>query len=81
MKPGVIVNGEVEHDCSTSRSVGWFLEGVVGIAWAGKRDLNLTLTGVTDGYEKEECSADYVKNSMIPLLKRFGIGIEEVRGG
>jgi len=27
-KPGIIVGGKTSHDCGTSRSIGWFLEGM-----------------------------------------------------
>ena len=28
-KPGIIVGGVVEHDCSTQRPIGYYLEGLV----------------------------------------------------
>ncbi|GMH81364.1 hypothetical protein TrVE_jg8737 [Triparma verrucosa] len=80
MRPGIVINGEVSHDCSVSRSIGWFLEGVLPLASFGKRDLKLTLTGVTDGYENEEVSIDYIKASMLPVLKEFGVGADESEG-
>lgn len=80
MRPGIVINGEVSHVCCVSRSIGWFLEGILPLAAFGKRDLKLTLTGVTDGYENEEVSIDYIKASMLPVLKEFGVGADESEG-
>ena len=77
IKPGFVVNGDVEHECCLTRSIGWYLEGILPLACFGKADLRLDVTGVTDGFENSEASVDYVKNSMLPLLKRFGVGADE----
>lgn len=76
-KPGVLLGGEVEHDCPTSKSVGWFLEGILPIAPFGKESLHLTLKGVTDGTADMDPSPDYLKASILPLLSQFGIESED----
>lgn len=30
--PGFIMGGYIEHDCGTTRSIGWFLEALVALA-------------------------------------------------
>jgi RNA 3'-terminal phosphate cyclase-like protein len=72
-KPGLLLGGNVQHDCPTSRSVGWFLEGILPLAAFGKEPLHLTLSGVTDGTANIDPSPDYLRASIIPLLSQFGI--------
>ena len=58
-KPGVIVGGaNLSHDCPPSRSVGYFLEGLVLLAPFGKHDLSITLRGVTN--DEQDISVQYV---------------------
>ena len=76
LRPGVIVNGDVTHECSNARSVAYYLEGLLPLAPFGKSDLRLTLTGVTDGLENEECSVDFLAASFVPLYRHFGVGVE-----
>ena len=81
-KPGVLLGGEIEHDCPVgedgySRSVGWFLEGVFPLAAFGKEPLQLTLGGVTDGTSDVDPSPDYLSASFIPLMIKLGIGADD----
>lgn len=79
-KPGVLLGGDIEHDCPVGgfgRSVGWFLEGIFPLAAFGKEPLQLTLNGVTDGTSDIDPSVDYLSSSFIPLLIKFGIGVDD----
>ncbi|KAL7549785.1 hypothetical protein ACHAWF_015641 [Thalassiosira exigua] len=76
-KPGVLLGGEVEHDCpagDNGRSVGWFLEGIFPLAAFGKEPLDLTLRGITDGTSDVDPSPDYLTASFVPTMVRLGIG-------
>ncbi|KAL7543140.1 hypothetical protein ACHAXR_012436 [Thalassiosira sp. AJA248-18] len=80
-KPGVLLGGEIEHDCpvgspisgGSGRSVGWFLEGIFPLAAFGKEPLQLTLRGVTDGTSDVDPSPDYLSSTFIPLMIKLGI--------
>lgn len=78
-KPGVLLGGDIEHDCpvNNGRSVGWYLEGIFPIAAFGKEPLQLTLRGVTDGTSDVDPSPDYLSASFIPLMIKLGIGGED----
>ena len=76
-KPGGLLGGEVEHTCPTSRSIGWFLEGILPLAPFGKEALEVTFHGITDGLCEIDPSADYWKRSTIQLFQKFGIGTDE----
>ncbi|KAF5389806.1 hypothetical protein D9757_003724 [Collybiopsis confluens] len=47
LTPGIIAGGPLVHDCSLTRSVGYFLEPIIMLAPFAKRPLQLTLRGIT----------------------------------
>lgn len=47
LRPGIILGGTLQHDCPTSRSIGYFLEPIVRLAPFAKKPMHLTLKGIT----------------------------------
>lgn len=45
--PGTISGGAVTHDCGSTRGIGYFLEWLAVIAPFAKREMSLTLKGLT----------------------------------
>lgn len=76
-QPGVLLGGDIEHQCPDSRSIGWFLEGILPLAPFGKEPFSIMFLGITDGCNETDPSPDYLKTSAIPLLSQFGVGIDE----
>ncbi|GAA5936137.1 rRNA-processing endoribonuclease [Sporobolomyces koalae] len=67
--PGTISGGSVIHNCDLGRSIGWYLEPLLVIAPFGKKELNLTLRGLTtDG---RDASVDTIRTSGLPHLAMF----------
>jgi hypothetical protein len=67
--PGTLTGGSVQHTCPTRRSIGWYLEPILAIAPFCKKELGLTLRGVTtDG---KDASADTLRTSFLPHLAIF----------
>ncbi|KAG7352125.1 18S rRNA biogenesis protein RCL1 [Nitzschia inconspicua] len=75
-RPGTLLGGEHHHECPDSRSIGWFLEGILPLAPFGKESLSITFTGLTDGCCETDPSPDYWQRSALPLFSHFGIGID-----
>lgn len=71
-KPGILTGGRIVHDCGTSRSIGWYMEGILPLAIFCKQNVQLTLTGITNDHS--DLSVDILKNVTLPLLRNFGIG-------
>lgn len=46
--PGLLYGGELEHDCSLQRSIGYYLEGIMILAPFCKEPINLKLRGITN---------------------------------
>ncbi|KAJ3212963.1 rRNA-processing endoribonuclease [Dinochytrium kinnereticum] len=68
-RPGVIYGGKVEHDCPTSRGIGYFLEPLIALAPFAKNPLLLILTGVTNN--NVDVCVDTIRTVTLPNLKRF----------
>ena len=47
-RPGVIIGGKIQHDCPSSRAIGYFLEPMVALAPFAKIACQLTLSGITN---------------------------------
>ena len=61
----------VEHDCGLSRSIGWFIEGVLPLAlFCGGGGVLLTLRGIT--HDGLDLTVDALQAVTLPLLQNFG---------
>ncbi|XP_062845168.1 RNA 3'-terminal phosphate cyclase-like protein [Trichomycterus rosablanca] len=70
-QPGLLYGGNVEHECSTQRSVGYYLEALIMLAPFMKKPLKAVLKGVTN--DPADPSVDLLKATAVPLMKKFGI--------
>lgn len=71
-KPGMLVGGdEIVHQCPNSRSIGYYIEGLLLIAPFCQNPVSITFTGVT--YHSKDISVDILRTVSIPLLKQFGV--------
>eukprot|EP01080_Neovahlkampfia_damariscottae_P003135 gene3135-5451_t len=71
-KPGVILGGShLTHDCSLSRGMGYFLEGLVCLAPFAKKPISIKLTGITN--HSRDLSVDTFRNTTLILMKKFGL--------
>lgn len=50
-KPGIIYGGEVQFRCPMSRTIGYYLEMMLALAPFAKFPFQLTLFGITNGFE------------------------------
>ena len=68
-QPGSLNGGRIDHQCSLTRGIGYWLEPILALAPFCKDPLHLTLTGVTN--HQLDPSPDMIKQSCLPVLKRF----------
>ncbi|XP_024878230.1 probable RNA 3'-terminal phosphate cyclase-like protein [Temnothorax curvispinosus] len=74
--PGLLSGGELEHDCSLQRGIGYYLEAVMILAPFCKNSIDLKLRGVTNN--TIDPSVDRIQTAGIPILKRFLAGDNEI---
>lgn len=67
--PGLLLGGQLRHDCHISRAISYYLEALLCLAPFCKKPLQITLTGITN--DDIDCSVDAIKLSSLPVLKRF----------
>lgn len=70
-KPGYLTGGDIEHDCSLSRGIGYLLEPVLLLGLFGKKPLRITLRGITN--HTKDPSVDAFRTVTLPLLKNLGV--------
>ena len=70
-RPGLLTGGSITHDCCLSRSIGWFLEGILPLAPFCKANLALDLSGITN--DGMDISVDTLNGVTLPFLRNFGI--------
>jgi RNA 3'-terminal phosphate cyclase-like protein len=70
-RPGIIIGGLITHDCGTSRSIGWFIEGIIPLLLFAKEHSKIQFTGITN--DSKDLSVDILKNVTFPLLASIGI--------
>jgi len=88
IKPGIITLNQytdlqeqlIALDCHPSRSLGWYVQGLLPLLPFGAVDARLLLRGVTDGLENLDPSVDHLSASALPLLHKFMVGGEEGDG-
>ena len=64
--PGIIVGGKTTHDCGLGRGIGYFIEGVLPLCLFAKKDVQLTLRGVTN--DNVDLSVDAIRGVLLPTL-------------
>eukprot|EP01064_Diplonema_japonicum_P002248 TRINITY_DN11434_c0_g1_i1.p1 TRINITY_DN11434_c0_g1~~TRINITY_DN11434_c0_g1_i1.p1 ORF type:complete len:381 (+),score=67.92 TRINITY_DN11434_c0_g1_i1:45-1145(+) len=71
IKPGVITGGKVTHQCSLTRGVGYYIEPLALLAPFSKKDMEVTLQGVTNN--QLDIGVDTLRTVTIPLFRKFGV--------
>jgi len=71
-RPGIITGGsDIEHECSTSRAIGYFLEPLLALAPFAKLPLEIVLRGVTNNLD--DVGVDRLRTVTLPMLRHFGL--------
>jgi RNA 3'-terminal phosphate cyclase-like protein len=69
--PGFIVGGKIQHECATSRAIGWYLEGILPMCAFAKMPVFCQFTGVTNN--ETDISVDNLRTVTMPLVTKFGL--------
>jgi RNA 3'-terminal phosphate cyclase-like protein len=69
--PGTLVGGAITHDTSISRSIGWYIEGLLPLFLFTKQATSLVLTGITN--DNADVNVDVLRDVVLPSLGLFGV--------
>ncbi|ODV58654.1 rRNA-processing endoribonuclease [Ascoidea rubescens DSM 1968] len=70
-KPGLIIGGQITHNCPITKPIGYFLEPILYLAPFSKKKFSIVFTGVTSN--KQDITIDGIKWGLIPVLEKFGV--------
>ena len=65
-KPGILTGGRLQHNCGTSRSMGWYIEGILPLAIFCKEMVQMSLQGVTNDQTDLSAIVSLFSNAIWP---------------
>ena len=71
--PGIIIGGDVIHNCPHSKPIGYFLEWMLCLAPFSKKKFSLLFKGLTASTESESPGVDSIKWGLLPVIEKFGV--------
>lgn len=77
--PGLLVGGDLEHECSLERGVSYYLEAVMMLAPFCKKPVNIKLRGITNntlgttGKKKSKLTAASCDHYSFQILLSIGL--------
>lgn len=77
-RPGIIVGGEITHNCPENRPVGYFLEPMLFLAPFSKKKFSIVFKGLTGSDKTGDAGVEAIKWGLIPVMEKFGVREVEV---
>ena len=65
------IGGTFTHDCGFSRSIGYYIEGILPLLLFAKDNTKIQFSGITN--DDQDFSVDLLRSVTIPLLTYLGI--------
>ncbi|KAI5952419.1 hypothetical protein KGF54_003286 [Candida jiufengensis] len=70
-RPGIIIGGELTHNCPNSKPVGYFIEPMLMLAPFSKKKFSIIFKGLTN--LTGETGVDAIKWGLLPIMEKFGV--------
>lgn len=72
-KPGIIVGGQLTHNCSGDKPVGYYLEPMLFLAPFSKKKFSIVFKGLTSSDKTNDAGVEAIKWGLIPVMEKFGV--------
>lgn len=72
-KPGIIIGGELTHNCPLSKPIGYFLEPMLYLAPFSKKKFSIVFSGLTASDKTKDAGIEAIKWGLLPLMEKFGV--------
>jgi RNA 3'-terminal phosphate cyclase-like protein len=69
--PGIIIGGDVVHNCHESKPVGYYIESMLFLAPFSKKKFSIVFKGVTSS--KGDAGAEGIRWGLLPVMEKFGV--------
>lgn len=71
-RPGIIIGGEIIHNCPASKPVGYFIEPMLYLAPFAKKKFSIVFKGLTV-LSGNDAGVEAIKWGLLPLMEKFGV--------
>lgn len=72
-KPGIIIGGELTHNCPPSKPVGYFIEPMLYLAPFSKKKFSIVFNGLTALQNGKDAGLEAIKWGLLPIMEKFGV--------
>lgn len=72
-RPGIIIGGELVHNCPANKPVGYFVEPMLYLAPFSKKKFSIIFKGVTASEKTNDATPESIKWGLIPIMEKFGV--------
>lgn len=72
-KPGIIIGGQVTHNCPATKPIGYFLEPMMYLAPFSKKKFSIVFKGLTASDKTKDAGIEAIKWGLLPLMEKFGV--------
>ncbi|KAK6454418.1 RNA 3'-terminal phosphate cyclase/enolpyruvate transferase [Scheffersomyces xylosifermentans] len=72
-RPGIIIGGELVHNCPSNKPVGYFIEPMLYLAPFSKKKFSIIFKGITASDRTGDATPESIKWGLIPIMEKFGV--------
>lgn len=71
-RPGIIIGGDLTHNCPDTKSIGYFIEPMLMLAPFSKKKFSIIFKGLTN-MPGNDTGVDAIKWGLLPVMEKFGV--------
>ncbi|ODV80159.1 18S rRNA biogenesis protein [Suhomyces tanzawaensis NRRL Y-17324] len=71
--PGIIIGGELTHNCPTTKPVGYFIEPMLYLAPFSKKKFSIIFKGLTASDKSKDAGIEAIKWGLLSVMEKFGV--------
>ncbi|CAH2355371.1 RNA 3'-terminal phosphate cyclase-like protein [[Candida] railenensis] len=71
-RPGIVIGGELTHNCPPSKPVGYFIEPMLYLAPFSKKKFSIVFKGLT-ALSGNDAGVEAIKWGLLPIMEKFGV--------
>lgn len=72
-RPGLIIGGELTHNCAGQKPVGYYIEPMLYLAPFSKKKFSIVFKGLTASDRTLDAGVEALKWGLIPVMEKFGV--------
>ena len=72
-RPGIIIGGELTHNCPPTKPVGYFIEPMLYLAPFSKKKFSIVFKGLTATENSKDAGVEAIKWGLLPIMEKFGV--------